>query len=294
MTSEREIKRRIEHLKRNLVRGRIAVEAEIEAVLAKHNERSEQHRDLFIWADLRVLAAVNQKGKGGRGGHTPDALAAAILALEEAAEFVWMPSLKRTLAVVPAGWNKINAIERCEWWLPRLEAGRLMLMNDKAEGRRSKADPVPCDACGRPLHPGNVDELIEAISVEIANFRAWIYAHVTSGSPAPAKERAPWANQITVLEHMALIQAWHRVNTDIVSRIPRPVSKDGQREQPTHWSWLFAHQADYQSKPPTEIMENQSLAALIAVISLEAITADRLKSKGRMDAKKTSKALRRR
>lgn len=293
MTSVRELKRRIDFQKRNLLRTDLATEEEIAAIFSKHEERRAEHRWIYIWGDLRVLIALKMKDKGG-GRIPPDAMAAAILALEEAPETVWLPSLKQQVVIWPAGFEKINAIERLEWWMPRLEAGRIMLMRDKENGRPSKADSrAICDACERPTSPGNLDELLQEIALESAHMHSWIYAHATSGSPAPAEEPVTWASQITVLEHMALVQAYHRVNRDIIEQLPKPMSRDGDREQPRHWSFLFAHQADHQQKPPIEIMRNQSLAGLIAVVSLEAITAQRLRAKGKVDAKKFEKSFRR-
>lgn len=289
----RALKRLIDVQKRNLIRSHLATPAEVAAVEKKHQERPARHRWIFIWGDLRVLIAVKMTAKGG-GKVPPDALAAAILALEEAPETVWLPSLKRQVDVCPASWDKINAIERCDWWLPRLEAGRFVLMHDTENGRPTKADSrAVCEACERPTHPGNLDELLTEIGQESAHMRAWIYAHVTSGSAAPAEEPVSWASEITVVEHTALVQAYHRVNTDIIRRLPKPMSRDGEREQPRHWSFLFAHQADHQEVPPKEIMRNQSLASLIAVVSLEAISHQALQKKGKVDAKKFEKAFRR-
>ena len=83
-----------------------------------------------------------------------------------------------------------------------------------------------------------------------------------------------WAEKITPAEHVALLQAYHRVNLERMRDIPRPTTEDGESELPSHWSFVMAHQAHHESRPPKEIMKNRSLAAIVATLSLEGLQVE--------------------
>jgi hypothetical protein len=87
------------------------------------------------------------------------------------------------------------------------------------------------------------------------------------------------------------MQAYHRVNYDVITRLPQPTSKAGERTLPQSWAFLFAHQADRERRPAVEIMRDRSLASTVAVIVLQAIRDQKLHAKGKADASEFEEAL---
>ncbi len=88
-----------------------------------------------------------------------------------------------------------------------------------------------------------------------------------------------------------MLEAYHRVNYDVITRIPEPSSSDGERQLPHSWAFLFAHRADRERRPAVELTCNRSLGSLIANMSLEAIRDQQLRSKGKIDAEKFAEGI---
>jgi len=275
--SKSALRKRIAFYERNLKLQQLATADEIEAVASRFRGRPTKD-ELWQWfAELRSLARRNEwKSAEGSGRVTADELDAALEALEGRGEYVQLASVKLVVRIVPASYDRINLIEHLEWTALRLEAAEALIRRKIDAGDDAELpgyDVDICPECERPRRPAALDELLARIQAEITHNRGLIYAQVTAPgpSPAPAAEGVTWASKLTPIEHVALVQAYHRVNLDLLRRLPKPMSRDGERELPTHWSFLFAQLEARTDKqiPADRFMRDRSLAAIVAAVSLE-------------------------
>ncbi len=108
---------------------------------------------------------------------------------------------------------------------------------------------------------------------------------MTAEGPAPALQAAGWADRITPSEEMLLLEAWHRVNTDALRRLPRPKSKKDKKQLPNTWAMVFQSVAWRERRPPIEIVRDRSLVSICAETVLETIKQeDGKSSEGLADA----------
>ncbi len=78
-----------------------------------------------------------------------------------------------------------------------------------------------------------------------------------------------------------MLQAYHRTNYDLLVSMPSPRSKDGKRDLPTHWAFMFEGIAWRERRAPIEIIRDRSLVSVVAATILEYIKAEKLdKQKG--------------
>jgi hypothetical protein len=131
-----------------------------------------------------------------------------------------------------------------------------------------------------PIH--ELDQILDRIISELGFQRSRLYAQVTAPTPKPVDYEVDWADDITPIEDMALLQAWHRVNMDLITQLPQPRSRDGTRDLPTHWSFVFQSVAWRERRPPEEIIRDRSLVSIVTSTVLEALKAEAAdkKSKG--------------
>lgn len=256
--SKREVQARVDTYVRNLKAAGLATEAELESVAKLYKGGTKD--DIWEWlVELRSLARVRKATTDQRSGHkTVDALEAAIAALEGRAEMVELKSIGRTVKVVPASWARIMLVEDINWWIMRLTAAHVVFKNDEAHET--------------PLH--ELDQILDRILSELSFQRSRLYALVTAPTPAPVDHVVDWADDITPIEDMALVQAWHRVNMDLMTQLPQPRSRDGVRNLPTHWSFVFQSVAWRERRPPEEIIRDRSLVSIVTSTVLEALKSE--------------------
>jgi hypothetical protein len=240
--------------------GQLATEEELEAVAKPYKGRPSKD-DLWEWyADLKALARLRKSQETTAGRYDDaDAFEAALAALEDRAESVYLPSIDLTVDVRPASWLRIMKIEKHSWWSDRLLATNVYFASDLIVEK-----------------PPDLPELQDRIMGEISLQRNLLYSEITAPSPAPAVELVDWADRITPLEEMALVQAYHRVNYDLLATLPTPRSKDGKRELPNHWAFIFEGIAWRERRAPIEIIRDRSLVSVVAATILEYIKAERL------------------
>lgn len=312
--SKRELQSQVEFLERNVVRRGQATQAEIDELRQKHKERRRDQgrkranmEDLWRWwADLKSFWRREESGAvhTGRVGAPkrklgPDPLDAALKALEDRPEYVELPSVGLFVRVTPASWDRIQEIESLDWWLMRCEAARWLVRDRVKESGRLPDDTPPCGECGRPMEPVELDQIGKDIRQQIVLLKGLIFRQITAPGPEPAVQQIAgdgivraivrtvkwllgklelepvrWGSKITPAEHVALLQAYHRVNLERMRNIPRPTTEAGDSELPSHWSFVFAHQAHHESRPPKEIMKTRSLAAIVATLSLEGLQVE--------------------
>ncbi len=282
MWSDHEVRRRIAFLERNIKRSGMASNLEIAACQARSSERKEPERWLFYWADLRTLIREKNHDHVDAEG-----LEAATRALEEIPEHIHLPTIGADLVVHPASWSRINVIETHAFNLHLCEAARAYLMTLREQGNASPVDKKPCSGCGRPLEPGEVFAHISRLGDEMSFQRASLYTQIVAPGPEPAEgELVTWAERITPAEHLVLLQAYHRCNSDVIARLPKLSSADGKRELQGSWSFLFARFEEREGRPAKHIMRDRSLAAVIAICVTAAIQQRRSQEKAREKAKK--------
>ncbi len=270
MWVEAEFRRRIAFFERNLKRSGLATEAELAAVATRSAEWAVPERLIYQWADLRALVTERN-----RTTLDPDALEAAVRAMEERPEHVSLPSVQVDTIVRPASFARINLVELYAYNLKLLTQAREFLMAERTAGRTIPTDPTPCSECGRPLAPGGVFELIDKMGREIVFERAALHTQIIAEGPEPHEgPLVTWSERITQGEHMLLIQAYHRVNTDPIKQVSGLVSKDGKRDLPNSWSFLFNRFEEREGRPARHIMRDRSLASIIAVCVTSALLSE--------------------
>ncbi len=269
-----ELKRLIDFYVRNLRNAGLATDDELASV-AKSYKRNGTKDDLWAWlGELKSLTRLRKAGAKRQGtSDRADALEAAIAALEGRAETVHLASIDKTVRVTPASWARIMIVEDLSWWVARLAMYHMVLTDDDEKAR----DQAEQDDPDRGL-----DELMERVVSEISHQRRRLYAQITAPSPRPVEDaEVEWADDITPVEDMALLQAWHRVNLDLLANMPEPTSKDGKRKLPLHWAFVFQSVAWRERRPPEEIVRDRSLVSIVASTVLEAIRSESADGKGR-------------
>lgn len=286
--SQKQLKDKVAFLERNLVRSGMATEEEVKGLLQRFEKRRDKDSYWERWAELKALVMTRSAGRAECRSApvlSDESLDVAIAALSETVEEVQLPSISRTVNVVPASFKRIELLEGHAWVLARLQTARAILTEKAQSGDLPKqVQGESCETCGRPLEVGKIYETISRLEEEVSYQRSWLYAQVTSSSPAPATEPVDWGDKITPAEEVLLMQAYHRTNHDIITRLPEPKSEDGQRALPRSWAFLFATQASRERRSSVEVMRDRSLGATIAVLVLEAIRYQQLKKEGKTDA----------
>jgi hypothetical protein len=255
--SKKELKNLIAFYERNMINAGLAPTDEIEKI-AEQRRGARDKDSLWDWlAELKSLARARKALEQKRGSPVKaDAYEAAIAALEGRAESVWLPSLDTSVKVVPASWARILIVEDCEYWILKLHAYEIFIKQQEEQSDD---------------HPQILDRVITSIN----ETRSLLYAQIAAPTPAPVEEGIDWADKITVLEEMALKQAWHRVNLDLIARLPEPASRDGKRALPRHWSFVFQSYSWRERRPPGEIIRDRSLASIVAATVLEVIKSEK-------------------
>lgn len=289
-----QLRGRIEFLRRNLLRGKLADESELDKIAARFKGERSKSSLWAHWAELKAIAIA--KAKNNDPSAIPEvseeSLEVAVMALADKSVDVFLPSLKQTFTVVPASFSRIEALEGHAWWLARLEAARAVLLEDANTGKVNKNVAAEyCEKCERPLEVGSLDEILKRIQLEIDQQRDWVLAHAVAPTPAPADKPVNWGDRITTAEYTLLVQSYHRVNYDIVSRLPEPKSENGARTLPRSWAFLFSHQADKERRPSAELMRDRSLASVVAVIVLEAIRGQMMRAEGKVGNDELTQAI---
>ena len=251
------VRSRVEFYLRNLRNAGLATDAELDSV-AKSCRGQSSKDDLWeCLAELKSLARL-RKAQAQRQGNvqSADAYEAAIAALEERAETVYLKSINETVLVRPGSWARIMLIEDVAWWVNRLIATHAYLMSDEAAEQLSEREDIQL-------------RVIDELSYQ----RTRLYSQLVAPSAAPVapSEHVKWADDITPLEEGALLQAYHRVNYDLISSMPTPTSKDGKRPLPNHWAFVFQSVAWRERRPPLEIIRDRSLVSVVASTVLEHI-----------------------
>lgn len=260
--TKRQIRDRIEFYSRNLRNAGLATDEEIASVAKPYKGRSSKD-DLWMWfADLKALARLrkgNERSEVTLGGgiELSRAYDVAIAALEDTPETVYLASIDKHVDVTPASWARILRIEDIAWWLLRLQAMQVLMNDPEIENK-----------------PDNLADVQERIRKELDWQRAFLYAQVVAPTPAPVKEPVDWGNDITPIEEMALMEAYHRVNVDTLSQMPMPKSRDGKRDLPNHWVFLFQSFAWRERCPPTAIIRDRSLVSIVAEATIQNIQED--------------------
>lgn len=289
----REVKRLIAHYERDLPRRGAVTPQELEDVAARFSgRRLKAHEYWEWWADLRAYAKREAwlAAKVGDLGDA-DALEAAIESLEERAESVELPSLGLTVIVAPASWARIQIIEDHAMLEACLQGGRHFLLERLRTGKpikaRKAADVEICPKCERPFEVGDTADLLFRTEAELSYQRGAIYAQVTAlgPQPLPVGSQAEWADRIVPEEHIAILQAYHRVNLERLRRMPKPAGKDKTTALPSHWSFLFARLSARENKPAAEIMRDRSLVAIVAVQILESRRDEIQRKEAKAEAK---------
>ncbi len=293
------LKRRIEFYRRNLRLQGLATAEELEAVAKQYKGRQTKDDLWHYYCELRSLARRNEWRNPDRpgGNLTLSELDAALEAMYGGGEFVQLPSIEQTVNVVPASYDRINLIEDLELTELRLRAARTELRKAIVRGDDISLpgyDVDICKECNRPRRPEGIDETLERLRKEITHYRGLIYTQVLAPGPAPVDdaEPVPWADQITALEHVAILQAYHRVNHDLLQRLPEPVSRDGKRNLPAHWSFLFA-QLEARTKHRTKaatFMRDWSLPAIVAALTMESIENEEQRARAREESRLAARA----
>lgn len=281
-----ELRNRIAFLQRNLIRSRLATKEELDTVASRFAKARSKDALWEYWAELKAVAIARAIKRGPRVGLSEESLQAAVEALSDQTCDVTLISINETFTIYPASYKRIEVLEEHAWWVARLEAARTLLIQSANKGSPhylSQSDEV-CSQCNRPLSPGRFNELLQRIQEECEYQRAMLYAQVTITGPAPAKEPVDWAAKITPAEDLLLMEAYHRVNYDVIMRLPEPKSQDNQRSLPRSWAFLFSHQANRERRPSVEVMRDRSLGSVVAVLVMEAIRHESLKKKGKVDA----------
>lgn len=250
----------IPRLERVLKAAELASVEEIETLAKRY--KGGAFADYCEWCRRLSTFARRQEWKARTQGDSraADLWELAQAALEDRAEVVDLPSIKRRVSVKPASWARIMLVEDCDWWLMRLSAARLTLKKSADDGETIK----------------DLDAIMGAVRQEINHTRAILYAQITAPTPAPVDEMVDWADKIVPTEEARLLQAWHDVNTDILRRLRAPQSQRDGSTLPPSWSMLFQSVAWRNNEYPRHIIQNWSLVAICAENMIEAMKeADR-------------------
>ena len=197
--SLKQLRDRTAFMKRNLIRGGLASEQELDEIAAPLKGDRSKDAAWAIWAEYKAIAIARAKNRDPDAAPAVDeeSLEVAVAALADRPAVVELPSIKQRLVVCPASYSRIELLEGHAWWLARLEAARAILLQDATAGTYNKHVAAEiCEACERPLSPGNLDETIKRIQQEMTEQRAWVYAHVVAPTPAPADKPVAWANSV--------------------------------------------------------------------------------------------------
>lgn len=287
MASADQVRRRIANLTFGLERSGLATEEELASVAARFQGESDVEKLWEYWAELKALGIARIGERKKKGPVNEQQLEVAAEALAEKPEKVELPSLKKTITVHPASYARIQRIEEHAFWMSMLEAARSLLLDRARTGQPSPATSgKPCGECGRPTEPGRLEDLLDRTRTELKLQRAALYGQVTAPGPAPSQESVDWAEKITPLEEALLMQAYHRVNYDVIQGLPEPKSKDGERDLPRSWAFLFSSMALREKKPAAEIMQDRSLASIIATFVLEQLREEEREAKRKKEKEK--------
>ncbi len=282
MWTDAEFKRRIAFFERNMERAGLATKAEIAAVAVRAKEWAEPESLIYQWSDLRALLVQRNVTTVD-----PEALEAAVAAMEERPEWVSLPSVDKMVAIRPASFERITLIEKLDFNMKLLLAAKTWLMAQRAVGERPSGAKPPCGECKRPFASDGAFDLIDRLGREEDFHRASLYTQVIAEGPEPHEgPLVKWATKLTVGEHMLLLQAYHRVNTDPITRISKLVSRDGKRDLPMSWSFLFTAMEEREHRPAKEIMRDRSLASIVAVCVVGAVQFRAMEKKAKDKAER--------
>jgi hypothetical protein len=248
------LRNRIESFERLLQVERLATDAELESVAKSYPGKTKEQLWLR-YAELKSYARRKEwQALKERRPATAESYDVAIAALEDRPETVELPSVDLRVRVTPASWARIMRVEDIDWWLHRLVASRMVLKADAGE---------------------NLDELLDRVINEISHQKALLFAQVAAPTPAPwTDEPVEWADAITPLEEVGLLEAWHRVNTDLLRGLPQPKSRRDGKPLPQHWSIVFQSVAWREKRAPVDIIRDRSLVSVCAATALEAIKSE--------------------
>lgn len=284
----RELVAKIAFLERNLKQKGLVTSEELSEVADRCAGRKKDDKWRH-WAELHALALSKLPGVANVQSPkkvSPEALQVAVEALRETSQDVILAD-GIVVTVSPASFDRIAKIEDHSWWLARLAAGRLLVIEMIEEGKPPPAiRGEVCEKCDRPLEPDGLKVLLDGIHKEMMYQRSMLYAQITAPTPASVTAPVKWSDKITPAEDRLLLEAYHRMNFDVITRLPEATSQDGERELPRSWAFLFAHLADREKRAAVEFTCNRSLSSIIAVMVMESLRDQHLRSKGKIDAEK--------
>ena len=261
--SKRQLRDRVAFFRRNLVNHGWATEEEVDSVAQSFPGATKDD----LWQQLAMLMTYGRRGewKGARSKETEaraDELDVALSALEDRPETVELPSVNdgdgpMRVTVRPGNWARLNRIDDCDFWRWRLEAARIYLRQEIEAGR----------------DVDEFDDWTRRIEEELNWTRAMIYAHATAPGTEPWKEPEPpaWCYKLTPVEELMLIQAYHRVNLEPMTLMPKPRGRDGKSELPRHWAFLLQSVSWREKRPVREVIHDRSLVSIVAEATLEGI-----------------------
>lgn len=258
MWTRNRLQERITDLDRLLRIERLATDEELQAVDKSYPGKTKDQLWLK-YAELRSFARRKEwAARQDNRRDDADSFQVAQAALEDRAEVCELPSINRTVRVVPASWLRIMRVEDLDWWIIRLVAARLVLKAEADSGKKIE----------------NLAELLERINEEIGNCKNLLYAEITAEGPAPANTTVEWGNSITPDEEIVLMELWHQVNTERLRLLPKPKPKKDKKPLPRSWALVFQSVAWRERRPPIEIVRDRSLVSICAATVLEAIKHD--------------------
>ncbi len=285
-----ELKKRIAFLERNLVRSRLATEQDVRTVADRFKGARSKDKLWEQWAELRALALARALSHEPEREFSRESLEAAVAALGDQTQEVTLRSVGETFTIHPASFLRIKKIEKHAMWVAQLDAASSVVLTGVVTGEKHSASPEVCETCERPLAPGQDDELLARIQTEMEYQRSMLYANVVAPGPQPVEEPVDWSGAVTQMEETILMQVYHQVTYDVLAQLPSPKSKDGERELPKSWAFLFANHADREHRPSVEGMRDRSLGSIVAVMVLQAIRDQKIHAKGKVDASEVKEA----
>jgi hypothetical protein len=289
----KELASKVAFLERNLKQKKLVTSEELSEIADRFAGRKKDDKWRH-WAELHALALTRlpkaSEVKEPRG-MSPESLQVAVEALRETSENVSLLD-GTVLTIYPASFDRIAKVEDHAWWITRLTAGRMIIIEMLEDGKKPEiVKGEVCEKCDRPLEPEGLQTLLNGIEKEISYQRSMLYAQLVAPTPAPVTEPIMWSEKITPAEDRLLLEAYHRVNFDVITRLPEAKSQDGERELPRSWAFLFAHQADREKRPAVELTRDRSLASSIAVMVMESLRDQHLRGKGKVDAEKFAEGI---
>lgn len=252
MRSKDWLRSRVAFYRRNLKAAKLATEAEIANVASRFPGDGKDD----LWEELAHLMSLarRREWRGSQGSQSrADALDIALYAMADKPITVELPSARRGVKVHPASWPRILLIEDQDFWLQQLHVLREVIRSNYADYDEPQ-------------------RMLQEVAEEIDTVRLELLAQVIAPGPAIYEGRPPeWLVRLTPIEDMALKQAWHRLNLEPLLTMPKPVSKKGDRELPSHWAFLFESVSWRTKQASPEVVHNRSLVSMVAESSVRAI-----------------------